>query len=58
MDIDDIILNSIGGIIGMGLYRLLILFFKDEERVNKIIIAIGGCVAILTLMWEIVSYAM
>lgn len=36
-DIDDIILNSIGGLIGILIYRLLLLICKDDLKVRCII---------------------
>ncbi len=40
-DIDDIILNVFGGVIGLGLYQMLWVMFKDRNKVRNII-AIGA----------------
>ncbi len=37
-DIDDIILNAIGGIIGVWVYNLLKLIFKDDKSVKNVLI--------------------
>ncbi|HBI93894.1 MAG TPA: hypothetical protein DDY58_16520, partial [Terrisporobacter glycolicus] len=36
-DITDITTNTFGGVIGIYVYKMLILLFKDGERVKKII---------------------
>ena len=36
-DIDDIILNSIGGLVGVLIYRLMLLMCKDDLKVRRII---------------------
>lgn len=36
-DIDDIILNSIGGSVGVLIYRLMLLMCKDDLKVRRII---------------------
>lgn len=51
-DIDDVILNSLGGFIGIAAYRTLLLIFKDVHKVkyaNEIIAPIGGIVSFLIL---------
>jgi len=40
-DIDDIILNVFGGVIGLGIYQLLWMILKDRNKVRNII-AIGA----------------
>lgn len=40
-DIDDIILNVFGGVIGLGLYQILWKIFKDNNKVKNVI-AIGA----------------
>jgi glycopeptide antibiotics resistance protein len=34
---DDIILNVLGGVIGLGLYKILWIIFKDKNKVRNII---------------------
>lgn len=36
-DIDDLILYGIGGIIGIVVYHILLLFFKDVKRVRHVV---------------------
>lgn len=49
-DIDDIILNSLGGFVGILIYRLLLLMCKDDLKVRRII-------AILAPIAGIASFA-
>jgi glycopeptide antibiotics resistance protein len=46
-DIDDIILNTIGGSFGVLIYRMIYLVLKDEEKVKTSITflwcILGGC---------------
>ncbi|WP_419726889.1 VanZ family protein [Terrisporobacter petrolearius] len=46
-DITDIITNTFGGVIGIYVYKMLILLFKDGERLKKII---GICSFIMMLI--------
>ncbi|WP_343248330.1 VanZ family protein [Diplocloster hominis] len=51
-DIDDIILNSLGGFLGIAAYRMLLLIFKDTGKVRRIIeiiAPIGGIASFLIL---------
>lgn len=36
-DIDDVILNFLGGAIGVGIYKILMMIFKDNNKVRNII---------------------
>ncbi len=36
-DIDDIILNGFGGVIGLGLYQILWIIFRDKNQVRNVI---------------------
>lgn len=40
-DIDDIILNCLGGLIGILIYRGLSTFFKNDEKVRMVIVLLG-----------------
>ena len=49
-DIDDIILNTIGGLLGILIFRIIYLIFKDKSKVAITFLApIGGIIAILIL---------
>lgn len=51
-DIDDVILNGLGGFIGVAAYRILLLVFKDTEKVRtaiEIIAPVTGAVFFLAL---------
>lgn len=48
-DIDDIILNSIGGLVGILIYRLLLLICKDDLKVRCIIAIFAPIGGILSL---------
>lgn len=51
-DIDDVILNCFGGFIGIAAYRILLLLFKDVNKVRHIIeilAPIGAMVSFLIL---------
>ena len=50
-DIDDVILNTIGGFIGILLFRILHLTFKDKvKKVVTILAPIGGIIAFIILI--------
>lgn len=51
-DITDILTNTSGGIIGIGIYQVFLKVFKKEEKVNKIInvLAIIGTTLLLALI--------
>lgn len=53
-DIDDIILNSLGGFIGIIIFKFLMLFLKDIKRVENVVVifsAIGLPFLILLLFF-------
>lgn len=47
-DIDDIILNTIGGVVGLFVYNFIYMILKDEEKVK---ISIIVCVFFVSLMY-------
>lgn len=51
-DINDLILNTFGGFLGILLYNALTFMLK-EEKAKKLIIVLGGVVAILMSLFEI-----
>lgn len=53
-DINDIILNTIGGIIGIVIHNILI-YIMDKQSVEKLIINIGGILAILIFILQLVT---
>ncbi len=54
-DVDDVILNSLGGLIGILGYRLLLLLFRDEKKVRIIatILSLAGLPVLLYLLFMI-----
>ena len=46
-DITDIITNTCGGIIGIGIYGLATKIFHDEQRVNKVITIFAAIVTVM-----------
>lgn len=52
-DINDVILNVSGGLLGILIYKLLIVTLK-EERAKKLIISLGGVVAVLMVLLEMI----
>ncbi|OMF38451.1 hypothetical protein BK133_02725 [Paenibacillus sp. FSL H8-0548] len=54
-DIDDIILNSLGGLIGILVYKALLLSFKDEEKVRLTIVVTGLILILFAIAFEIIS---
>lgn len=56
-DINDLILNTGGGILGIGLYNILKSILK-EEKVNKLIVVLGGIVGVmLVVLFTILNIA-
>jgi glycopeptide antibiotics resistance protein len=58
-DIDDVLLNGLGGVIGILCYRLLTAFLKDAKKVRSVIavlVAIAGipllCLVILLILFN------
>lgn len=51
-DITDVITNTSGGIVGLGVYQIFYRIFKNEEKTNRIlnILAIIGTFLVLLLM--------
>jgi glycopeptide antibiotics resistance protein len=43
-DVDDVILNFIGGIVGLVIYNVLLLLFKEEYKVRLFIVIMSGLV--------------
>ncbi|MDV4150770.1 VanZ family protein [Clostridium sp. AL.422] len=50
-DIDDIILNCLGGFIGILGYKLLRLFISDEKKVRTIITVLSSIVGLPVLLY-------
>lgn len=52
-DIDDIILNTLGGYIGSRIHRNLLLKFKDEKKITSIIeiVALIGAIISLPILY-------
>ena len=49
-DIDDIILNTIGGLLGILIFKIIYLIFKDKSKVVITFLApIGGVIAVILL---------
>lgn len=54
-DINDIILNVIGGILGIMIYKILS-FILQEQQIKKLIIILGGVIAVLMFLLIICIY--
>ncbi len=52
MDIDDVLLNTIGGIVGVVCYKVLKLIFRSDDKVKKVVIMLVllGTIIFATLM--------
>jgi len=50
-DIDDIILNCIGGLLGLVAYNVLRLLLKQESRVRLFIAIISGVVGVVVIVY-------
>lgn len=48
-DITDLITNSLGGIVGIALYALLLKIVKDRQKIDTVISVIAGIVTVLFL---------
>lgn len=48
-DITDLITNSSGGVIGIGLYALLLKVVKDKQKIDTVISVVAGIVTVLFL---------
>ena len=49
-DIDDVILNCLGGLIGILIYNGLGKFLKDEEKVHTAIVSLGFIVILIPVL--------
>ena len=49
-DIDDVILNCLGGLIGILIYRGLCKFLKGEEKVRTVIVLLGLIVILIPIL--------
>ncbi len=54
-DIDDIILNTLGGFIGILIFRIITSFFKDEAKA-KMAITTGSCILGTLCLFLILTY--
>lgn len=46
-DVDDIILNTLGGAIGFIIYKILFTIFKDDEKVKLSVVIVTFCVVVV-----------
>lgn len=51
MDVDDVILNSLGGFIGILFYRILFFLVKDEARTRSFVGALSSYTGIPVLLY-------
>lgn len=57
-DIDDVILNCLGGLIGIAFYRILLKWVKDQERVKTVVTVLSLIIGIPTIAvvgWFLIS---
>lgn len=52
IDVDDIILNCSGGLVGILVYKILSYFMKNEEKVQTIIVLTGLIVIMLPVLFS------
>ncbi|GFZ33612.1 hypothetical protein CSC2_41380 [Clostridium zeae] len=50
-DVDDIILNSFGGLIGVLGYKLLLLLLRDEKKVSTVITILSGIIGLPIILY-------
>lgn len=50
-DIDDIILNCLGGFIGIGIYQLLLRALRDTAKVRRIVAVAAPVVGVLSFLF-------
>ncbi len=56
-DIDDVILNTVGGLIGILIYKILVLVFKSDDSVENLIICMVAVFAVLyVVIMAVASY--
>lgn len=55
-DIDDIILNSVGGLLGIVVYKGLLLLFKDEGKVRLTIVVAGLMVILIAVTFKAILF--
>ncbi|OAS15709.1 VanZ family protein [Paenibacillus oryzisoli] len=55
-DIDDIILNSVGGFLGIVVYKGLLLLFKDEGKVRLAIVVAGLMVILIAITFKAILF--
>ncbi len=48
-DITDVITNTLGGIIGIALYALLLKVVKNKQKIDTVISVVAGIVTVLFL---------
>ena len=49
-DVDDLLLNFIGGLLGIGLYALMLKIWKTREKVKTIVMAASALVGIPVIL--------
>ena len=59
-DIDDVILNTLGGVIGIGIYKIFAKIFKTDEKIKMAIatlsMVVGIPILLLVIILVIVNY--
>lgn len=55
-DVDDIILNALGGILGILMYRLLAHWLKDPKKIRRFITISSSVIAVPLLFLIILLY--
>jgi glycopeptide antibiotics resistance protein len=50
-DIDDIILNCLGGLVGMLGYKFLIFIFRDEKKVYTVITILSAVIGLPIILY-------
>jgi glycopeptide antibiotics resistance protein len=50
-DVDDIILNSFGGLVGVLGYKFLLLLLRDEKKVSTVITILSGIIGLPIILY-------
>ena len=56
-DIDDVILNTAGGAMGLVLYGLCVAIFRKRERANVVVQAFASMIGLLIFVLAVITYA-
>lgn len=55
-DIDDVILNTAGGAVGLGLYGLFVAIFRKRQRANVVVQVLASIIGLLFFVLTLIIY--